>query len=161
MNVLRPHEFTVGTLATAKPISLLLPRNLHGQAILVAGTEAEPFAVFLHSSQHRFHGFLSAESHNWSGVIIPNVTIELDQSSLYDPSYNDVRLGSLLRTEDQLSIVALPERWMGRHHKVPLIGGLAPIGDRHSAAFSRWQIAIGEGIDRRVVLTVDADAPKD
>lgn len=161
MTVLRPDEFTVGALATAKPISLLLPRNTHEETILVGGTEAEPFAVLLLSSQHRFHGFLSAEAYNWSGVIISNVAIELDQSSLYDPSYNDVRLGSLIRTEDQLSIAALPERWMGRHYKVPLIGGLAPIGDRHSAAFSRWQITIGEGIDRRVLLTVDADASEE
>ena len=161
MNVLRPDEFTVGTLATAKPISLVLPRNTNDQTMLVVGTDAEPFAVFLLSKQYRFQGFTSADAHNWSGVIIPNVTVELDQTSLYDPGYNDVRLGSLIRSEDALSIASKQDGWMGRYQYKPVISGLPKIDDRHSAGFTRWQVTIGQDIDRRVLLTVDADAPKE
>lgn len=161
MNVLRPEEFTVGTLATAKPVSLLLPRGKYEQAFLVAGPEAEPFAVFLHPGQHRFHGFPSADAHNWSGLIIPDVSVELDQASLYDPSSYDVRLGSLVRSGDTLSVASHQERWMGRYSYQPLISGMPMIEERYGAAFMRWRITIGEGIDRRVLLTVDAGAPNE
>ncbi len=45
--MLSAQEFTVGTLASAKPLSLMLPRTKSEHAALIAGTDQTPVAICL------------------------------------------------------------------------------------------------------------------
>jgi hypothetical protein len=151
--MLSPNEYYVGTLGAAKPLSLVLPRNKHEATILIGKTESGPAAVFL-SGQFSFQFFSSSGNENWGGIIVPDVCIEVDETSLFDPAY-DQALGSLVRLDTRLIIPALAERSFGRSTPVTLCENLPASGDLR-AAFAKWRVVIGGGFDKRVLLSMDA-----
>lgn len=152
--MLAADEFTVGKLGDALPGSLILPRTKYEAAVLIGQLEAASAAVFL-TAPHRFKFFLSAGNTHWGGLIVPDVKIELDETSLFDPDYDGSPLGSVIRMDTRLVVRAITERSFGHASQITLRSDLAPIL-QGSAAFSRWQVVIGEGRGKRVLFSVDA-----
>jgi hypothetical protein len=77
-------------------------------------------------------------------------------TSLFDPNYVTAPLGSIVRTDTRLVILAKTERSFGRHSQVTLESELPPASDL-SAASSKWRIIIGNGRDKRVLREIDAE----
>jgi hypothetical protein len=75
--MLAGNEFTVGTLADARPLSLILPRSKYEETVLVGGSEKEPTAVFV-GGRFNFHFFECSNATNWMGLLIPKVHVEVD-----------------------------------------------------------------------------------
>lgn len=90
--MLAPEESTVGTFASAPAGSLILPRHKHEATAIVGLLDEAPIVVFL-GNQFQFHCFPSASSHNWSGLIIPKVRMEVDESTAFDPAYGNAHTG--------------------------------------------------------------------
>lgn len=152
--MLRPHEFTVGSLADAAPLSLMLPRSKHEAMFLIGRLEDGPAAVFL-DGDYRFIAFGCAEATNWKGIIVPNVRIEIDETSLCDPHSVWPPLGLLMRIDTRLVVSTKDDRNIGRQRRMLLEDGLASINEL-SAGFFKWNIVIGEGVDKRVLREIDA-----
>ena len=157
--MLKPDQFFTGTLAQAAPLSLVLPRNQYEKPFIVGTGDGKPIAVCLErEGDFTFGYFFSENATNWRGLIIPDIAIEVDETSLYDPSYNSARLGSLVRSETRLGIAAKPEGgWRGGHTLIPLVEGLPAVPDDASAGFTRWQIVIGDGTEKRVLKTMSVE----
>lgn len=155
--MLAAHEFTAGRLADARPLSLLLALSDNDSTFLVGGTLEAPVAIFCGHEVHVFQCFDAREGTNWRGLIVPDIRIEIDETSVFDAGYVATRLGTLLRTGPQLQLCAKADQSFSRQAKVTLQTGLPPTHDV-VAAFSRWRIVVGEGLDRRVLREIDVSA---
>lgn len=157
--MLSPEEFTVGTFNTAKPGSLVLPRTKYEALSLICEGDGEPTAVFL-DGNYSFQSFPSGGADNWKGVVIPDVRIEIDETSLYDPDQNGHALGVVVRQETTLVLRTKGEHSFGRSIPVVIQSGLPE--SKGSAAFTKWQIVVGHGDEKRVLHEVDlGDPPKE
>lgn len=153
--MLSPEEFTVGTFASAPVGSLILPRNQHEAAVIVGLLDEKPTVVFL-GDRFQFTYFHTAGSENWSGMIIPNVRVEVDESTAFDPWYGSSSLGAVVRSATHLGVYAKSERSFGRHQAVTLTSNLPAI-DNGGVGFTKWQVVLGTGTDKRILLTIDAE----
>jgi hypothetical protein len=153
--MLSPEEFSVGTLASATPVSLILPRSKYEEMVLIGHIDGSPAAVVL-SGQFQFRFFPSAGNHNWQGLIIPNIRIEVDEESLFDAD-NGIALGAAVRTDTRLIVRAKGERSLGQTTAITLHDKLETAGE-HRAGFTRWQIVVGRGQDKRILHTVNLSA---
>ncbi|MBX9576109.1 MAG: hypothetical protein K2X07_10770 [Caulobacteraceae bacterium] len=154
--MLSPEEITVGNFASAQPGSLVLPRTKYEARALICEGDGEPTAVFL-SGDYAFRSFPSGGADNWKGVVVPDVRIEIDETSLADPDRNGHALGVVVREETKLIVRTMAEHCFGRSVPVVIQSGLPEA--RGSAAFMKWQIVIGHGDEKRVLHKVDLAAP--
>jgi hypothetical protein len=151
--MLAANEFTVGSVVDAVPLSLVLPRYEYESIALVGRRESTPMVTSL-SAKDEFLSFEASGAHNWTGIIVPNVRIEVDETSVIDPRVDDRLLGIIIRLDTQLVIRAKPEYFYSGPTLVTLHDGLIPTGGRpegDQAGFSRWQIVVGQGTDKRVL----------
>jgi hypothetical protein len=153
--MLSPEEFTTGTFASAPVGSLILPRNEHEVAAIVGLVDAAPAVVIL-SGQFEFHFFPTAGSENWSGLIIPGVRIEVDETTAFDPRYGKP-LGAAIRADTTLGVYAKTERSFGRGRAVSLVTDL-PAVDEGGVGFAKWQVVLGAGVDKQVLLKITVKA---
>jgi len=151
--MLAPEEFTVGTFASAPAGSLILPRNKHEATAIVGLLDDAPTAVLL-GNRFPFHYFPTAGSETWSGMIIPKVRVEVDESTAFDPAYGGSPLGTVVRAAAELSIYGTTERSFGRHVAVSLVSNLPATPDG-SVGFSRWQVVLGAGTEKRILFKID------
>lgn len=147
--MLSVNEFTVGTLESTAPLSLLLPRSKYEFCVLVGHGESSPVAVVL-SEQFAYCRLETKGSENWKGLIVPNVRIEVDESSLFNPDQEGTPVGTVLRLDTQLVVTAKHEGFLGSTSFIGLYNGLAPTGGQR-AGFYRWRVVIGEGLDKRTL----------
>ncbi|TCN19811.1 hypothetical protein [Sinorhizobium americanum] len=147
--MLSPNEFTVGTLGSAEPLSLILPRTKYEATMLVGYVDKAPAAVFL-SGQFAFQYLLSTGNDNLGGLIVPGVRVEVSESSVFDPNQTSAPFGAVIRTDTRLVIRAKSEHAFGGSSSVTLHDELASAGELY-AAFTKWQIVIGEGQAKRVL----------
>ena len=138
--MLGAHEFTVGTLADATPLSLMLPRTKHEATFLIGRTENASAAVFI-GGEYSFEFFECSPTTNWSGLLIPNVRIEVDETSLFDPTEAFGQPGTVVRTDTRLVVYAQIKRHFPRHSEVILQAEL-PASQDLKAAFSKWRIVL-------------------
>ena len=84
--MLQPQEIVVGPVNAAEPnsLTLILPRTKYESPMLIAGTPDGLFAIFLGGEQP-FHAFDCSGNDTWKGAMIGGVTLELDETSLFDP----------------------------------------------------------------------------
>ncbi|MHA6692291.1 hypothetical protein [Devosia sp. A449] len=153
--MLAPEEFTVGTFHSAPLRSLILPRSKHEAAAIVGILDDAPTVVFL-SDQFQFSYFPAAGAENWSGLIVPNVRIEVDETTAFDPGYGKP-LGAVIRVDTSLSIYAKTERSFGRTRAVPLIVNL-PAANEGGVGFTKWQVVLGAGVDKQILLEIAVNA---
>jgi hypothetical protein len=157
--MLSPEEFNVGTFKAARPGSLVLPRTKYETLALICEGDDAPVAVLL-AGDHAFRSFPTEDAENWMGLVVPNVHIEVDESSLFDPDSNGYALGVLIREETKLVIRSKAERSYSRSVPLVIKSGL-PEG-RGSAGFARWQVVVGQGEEKRILHRVDIEGvPKE
>lgn len=150
--MISPQEFTVGSIGSAAPLSLILPRNQYEETVLVGHIGGEPAAVFL-TGQHRFQFFCCAGNDNWTGIVIPGVRIEVDETRISDMG-SGTPLGCAVRSDTRLTVRAKSERSYSSTTAVTLHDELSSAGD-HSAGFMRWQVVLGTGDEKRVLTEID------
>jgi hypothetical protein len=155
--MLSPNEFSVGCIGDAALLTLVLPRGKYEYPILVTCASGSPFAIFL-EGEHRFMTFDCTGNTTWKGLLMPDVKLEVDETSIVDQDQSNVPLGCLVRKGSQLSISARQERGFRSGLMTPLVVDLVPTRDGMEAAFSRWQIVLGDGIAKRVIKTLDVSA---
>lgn len=157
--MLAPHETVVGNFALAPDtgLTLMLPRSQYEQPMLIAGLPKQKMAIFL-GEEFRFHGLSCGDQDNLEGLLIPEVQIELDEVSIFNPAdRGGLPPGALIREGTVLNIMAHVRD--GRHgfdrlQRVAVLAGLPACAEREAAAFRRWQIVLGEGDDKRVLREV-------
>lgn len=154
--MLSASEFTVGSIGQATPLSLVLPRHEHEETILIALCQSGPAAFFL-SERERFKWFESLGNNHWHGLIIPNVRIEVDETSVFDPSRIEARAGTVIRRGTQLVAQAKGLRAFSGVDPIILEDGLAETSSG-SAGFSRWQVVHGTGRKERILHSTLADS---
>lgn len=145
--MLSASEFGVGAFKDASPLSIILPRGVREETVLIGSVGNARAAVFL-SGRFTHAYFLTAESDNWHGLIVPDVRIEVDENSVFDSGLGS-QLGAIIRADTTLSIRAKAER-SAASSSVTLQTGLPSIGD-YRAGFSRWQVVLGKGLSKRVL----------
>jgi hypothetical protein len=148
--MLSPAEFSVGCLGDASGLTLVLPRSEYDCIAIVSQAGGPSMAVFL-EGQFRFFTFDCTSNGAWKGILIPNVRLEVDESSAGD---NTAPLGALVRRETQLVIRTKSEHGLGAG-VIPLLTNLPPGRQGMAATFTRWCVVIGEGVDRRELKTID------
>ncbi len=141
-------EFTVGTIANASPLSLVLGRDAYEPPTLIGWANDKVVAVQL-AGQQAFHCYESSQAGNTGGIVIPKVRIEVDESSAFNTQYGEIAPGSVVRTECLLGLQAHFFRAI-RPSLVTLHDGLVSTG-AHQAGFRRWQIVLGEGLAKRTL----------
>lgn len=153
--MLSPEEFTTGTFASAPAGSLILPRNEREVAAIVGLVDEAPAVVIL-SGQFQFQYFPTGGAENWSGLIVPNVRIEVDETTAFDPGYGKP-LGAVVRVDTSLGVYAKTERSFGRTRVVPLISNL-PAANEGGVGFTKWQVVLGAGADKHILLKIAVQA---
>ena len=151
--MLAPHEFTVGSIHGAAPLTLLLPRRDREQTMLIGEFGGAPVTVFL-SGDYKFHFFESTNVTDWKGLIIPDVRVEVDENSLFDAACTSAPLGSLIRKDTTLGVRVRRERGFDDGAIATLYSDL-PSAGKEQAGFHKWQIVIGTGIDKRILWESD------
>ena len=150
--MLAPREFLVGSFGQTDGLTLVLPRDQYEQAALVSHTSGQRIAVIL-KGEHEFVSFGCDNNTNWHGVLIPGVSIEVDETSLinaYAP------LGSLVRIESELRVMTNPQGGFARSSKaVALLNELPLCENGMSAAFTRWSLVLGEALAKRTLMEID------
>jgi len=150
--MLAPHEFIVGPISVAAGMTLVLPRSKYETTMLITAATEIATAVVL-DGEFRFASLHSTGNTNWAGILVPNVSLEIDETSVIDPASGRPP-GTLIRKQTQLFIVT-QDRPGARSIFVPLVAGLPPCHENESAGFARWRLMIGEGLARRQLKTVD------
>ncbi|MCG8448335.1 MAG: hypothetical protein MI725_01990 [Pirellulales bacterium] len=153
--MLRPDEFTCGSIAEAVPPSLVLPRTKYEHALLIGELDGRVNAVFLDAN---FEYFAIEEGSDWAGLIVGNINLEVDESALFDPNDGTGSVGALLRRGEELCLLASSAR--RRPDPVTLLGGLPRLPPNERVGFYKWQITLGEGLDRRLLKPVDSRPSK-
>ncbi|MGC3996538.1 MAG: hypothetical protein QM767_02980, partial [Anaeromyxobacter sp.] len=146
--MLSANEFTVGALADAAPLSLILPCARYDETILVGFADDEPAAVFL-SEQYAFRYCPSVDNASRKGLIVPQVRVEVDETSITE----NTPLGAIIRMDTRLVVRATRDNSFDDGAVVTLQDGLVSTGG-HQAAFVRWRIVIGDGMDKRILWQV-------
>ena len=153
-HMLSPTEFLIGSVSEAAGLTLVLPRTGYEFLSIVSGAAETPKVVCLEGS-HRFHSF-PVKGNAWKGVLIPNIRIEVDESTAFDPAY-ETHLGALVRKGDRLCIVTIPANgFVYGHEETNLLEQLPAGTESLAAGFLRWMIVIGEGTTRRELKVIDA-----
>lgn len=147
-------EFGVGAISEASFANLVWPMEDGLSAALVGEVDETPTVVFL-QEHDRFECTESVQLSRKTALIIPNVKIEVDEASAFDPSIARRRLGVLIIANGNISVVAKRPR--------PSFGGISSVivGKKHPetrfpAGFTKWQIVVGTESRRRVLLQVEA-----
>jgi hypothetical protein len=148
--MLSPAEFFVGSLGDASGLTLVLPRGKYDCTAIVSQAGGTAMVVFL-EGQFRFSCFDCTGNDAWKGVLIPNVRLEVDETSAEE---DGGPLGALVRRDTRLVIRTKSEHGVGAG-VTPLLTNLTPGHQGMVAAFTRWCIVIGEGVDKRELKTVD------
>jgi len=139
-------------------MTFVLPRTDDEYRCLVIMQEDKPYAICLDVLHQlgRFFSILCDEDDNWHGLHIPNVRIELDETSLHDAQGYAIPIGAVVRTEDKLTLRVKKEGdYQSAVGSITLLEGLPRCPPQQTACFVNWQIVLGEGEEKRVLATVD------
>lgn len=161
--MLLPDEFSVGSLADAAPVTLMLPRTKYERVFLIGGTADNPIAACL-ADDRRFWALHCAQNDAYKGMLIPNVRIEVDPASVVNAGDYDVPLGAIVRRGSELGIMVMLDGngfWGQFGQFMPLFYGLPAARDGYGAGFQRWAIRLGGDENRRILFKVDLTQPED
>lgn len=155
-------EFSVGPLADAVPLTLMLPRTQYEHHFLIGGAQDDPVAVCFAES-YKYRAFHCAGNDAHKGMLIPNVRIEVDPESVLDATNYDVPLGAIVRLGTTLGVMSHVDGqgFAGYSAQVvPLVFGLDPARDGYGVGFRRWAVTLGNGENRRILFEVDLSGGK-
>jgi hypothetical protein len=154
--MLSPFEFSLGYIGNVTQLTLVLPIDNYDHPCVVTLAPGKPTAIVV-DERYSFTSFACEGNTHWKGIVVPNIAIELDETSSYDASGWSPPLGMLVRREDGLFVSTRPDGGSRQNTLVPILTGL-PAGEAKMAAgFKKWQIVIGEGLSKRVLMTFDTE----
>lgn len=157
--MLKPFECSPGLIEDAETLTLVLSREPYEQTALVFRVADKKIVLFLSGgSDQQFRFMESNGDYDWRGLLIPNVAIELDETSLVAIERHYAPLGSLIRHRDKLLVqtTILNSRFNYSGTQLPIMLGLPAISPTEKACFAKWQIVLGDGEEKRVLFRVDA-----
>jgi hypothetical protein len=102
--------------------------------------------------------FESAGNEHWHGLLIPDVHIEIDETSIFDPRQLQAKPGAVVRKGTQLVAQAKANSIHSFSGLEPVVleDGLSPISEE-AAGFFRWQIFLGSGRDKHVLHEISIE----
>jgi hypothetical protein len=154
--MLLPHEFSLDYIGNATGLTLVLPVASNDRACLVTLATGKPSAIII-DEREEFFSFMCENNAHWKGMLIPNVAIELDEITNFDAAEWSPPLGTLVRQRDSLCISAKHEDNFPAKILVPIITGLPANHANMKVGFKKWQIVIGEGLSKRVLMAPDTN----
>ena len=158
--MLSPEEFSVGNAKDARGLTLLLPRGPYERPLLIVESEDKKIAVIL-DQEFPFSMFDLDSAESWTGVLIPDVRVEVDERSVVDTDGFFIPSGLIVRERDYLALKTDTGASRGRpqHCKLVLTSGLPMCSEPHSAGFSKWRIVLGEGLHKRTLREFTVEVP--
>jgi hypothetical protein len=150
--VLKSAAFWIGTPKEVTSLALLLPISQHESASIISWQESTIFQVMIDKDQI-FHAYEYKEDDQDKGIVIPGISIEIDETTIFDVETVYAPYGALIREGSRLSVAARihDTHRMARQRIIPLLSGLPPCPEGSKAGFRKWQIVLGEGIEKRVL----------
>lgn len=153
-----PSECFAGPISAAHGLTLVLPRTQYERACLIVPKEEKPVCICLEqfSNVGPFFAFECDDNDNWRGLLIPDIRIELDETSLHDADGRYAPRGSMARTQGELTLaVEFEGQFHARTASVTILDGLPPSSPHQTACFLKWQVVLGNGDNKRVLWKVD------
>ncbi|WP_439408523.1 hypothetical protein ACNJX9_09255 [Bradyrhizobium sp. DASA03076] len=155
--MLSPDEFSVGHIASARGLTLVLPVDHYDHLSLVTTVHAEPTAILL-DDRDQFEAFGCQANTNYKGILIPDVRIELDETCVHDAAGRWAVPGMVVRRDDALFISTRTDRRPGSSQLVALQRGLVACEPSMAIGFTRWQIVIGDRHNKRTLKIIDLES---
>ncbi|KFA37684.1 hypothetical protein KWI_0103940 [Xanthomonas vasicola pv. vasculorum NCPPB 206] len=149
-------EFHVATASSCTPLSLLLPRSHLDEPLLIGTSQSGKSACLMLSGHHQFSWFESEGADRWFGLAYPLVRIEMDETSVFSPDYRQAALGNLIRKGTSLAICAKSREFRGQDFVI--VEDNLPSTGEISVGFTRWQVALGHGPEKKVLLKIGQSA---
>lgn len=152
--MLKPSECFAGPISGGSGLTLVLPRTDSERRILLVGSGKELTAVFLDGSNgiEPFASFPCSDNDYWSGLHIPNVEIEIDETSISGRHETNAPLGAVTRIGETLALQAKDRSWT---FQIELLKGLPACVAEKTATFQKWQIVLGSGADKRILHKIE------
>lgn len=148
--MLNPREFSCGSLWDAEHLSIMIPRSTYEKSFIVGRIGGIKVACHLDDGESFSCCKIDQYDSNY-GLIIPNIYIEVDQNSAFDPKNDQYPLGSIIRSETQLSIIAADGHPRIHRKLVTLQDNLPALPQVNRVGFASWQIVLGIGPDKRII----------
>ncbi|HGM6729852.1 TPA: hypothetical protein ACKQBZ_000909 [Stenotrophomonas maltophilia] len=143
------NDFSVGSASSCTHLSLILPRHDSETAMLIGTSPAGKIAAFILTGSHQFAWFEAEGANRWTGLVFAGVRIEVDETSVFSAEYSRAVPGNLVREGTTLAVRAKAQSF-GGSDSVVLESNLPSTGDL-STGFSKWQIVLGSGSEKRVL----------
>lgn len=156
--MLKPSEFYVGSVEQAGHLTLILPNKTYDNCALTFIADEKKYALFLDGEHRVQYHFVDCETDvQVGGIMVPGVEIELDPTSAIDGDGSRVPRGALIRHADALSVwTTFLGRSLGYSMGLMALQTDLPKGDNSSRAFfTRWQLVLGHGHEKRVLHSVN------
>lgn len=155
-------DFHVATASSCTPLSLLLPINHLDEPLLIGTSQSGKSACLMLGRHHQYSWFESEGADAWFGLAYPSVRIEMDETSVFSPDYTQAAVGNLIRKGTSLAVCAKSREFRGQDFVI-LEDNLPSTGEI-SVGFTRWQVVLGQGLEKRVLFKIgssaDAQLPK-
>lgn len=154
--MLKPSEFLVGSVEHAESLTLVLPCKSYDNTALIFFADDKKWALFLDGDDNIRYHFVECDSDaQVGGVLIRQVEIEIDPASALDGDNGRAPRGSLIRHGESISVLTTFLRRSIHLTSLEVISKL-PKGDRSSRCFfTRWQIVLGQGHEKRILHAVN------
>ncbi|MEH7846433.1 hypothetical protein [Rhizobium laguerreae] len=146
-------EFFTGTISEASVGSFVLPRSKYDRCGIVTSFNDAPMFVIL-GDDHRFQAFPSADNTSHKGLIVPDVGIEIDETSIAEHDSWDTPLGSIVCAEEEIGIRIAMIGQLSHGRSLAKLASKPP--SPVEASFSMWQITRVSGADKRILMKIDA-----
>lgn len=123
--------------------AIVLPTTKYAEAFLVTAGEGAR-AVFLTGDIGR--GFEQSLADSWDGMVISDIEIEVDTSSMYSVS-DGKRKGSLVIVGNDLAITIQEKGASGfsQNFLYPVAGGKPLTANDNSVGFDAWRAVVRDG----------------
>lgn len=150
--MLAPHEFFIGPISQATGLTFVRVRGSRDWPMLVSDATGKRTAVFL-DGEFVFSAFDCEQNTHWSGILVPNVRVEVDDTVIAPEGAFSAPLGALVRKDTRLLMVTKYDH--GRTTSMVLAAELPPCADGARAVFVKWRILLGQGLNQRELMSID------
>ncbi|WP_299193254.1 hypothetical protein [uncultured Erythrobacter sp.] len=152
-------SFAKARLSSAECLSLVLGTNNYEYDFIVSDAGGPPTAILL-NGDHSFTSFLSGAAHNHAGIIIKDISFEVDLDTNPGRDLTSSPPGALVRKSCGLYIRSTPQAGIQRYgHCEQLVAGLGECAENEAVSYTRWAVVHGKGRDKKVLYSIDV-SPK-
>jgi hypothetical protein len=153
------NELSTGRLCDAKAMSLLIPASKYQYHTLIVSPGEGKLVALVLESDREYTAFDCSTNTAWRGMLVHPVSIEVDETSIFDLDRFDPPLGSLSRKGTTLSVAARVAQGPHFLKRVDLITDLPTGSEEVEVGFTSWSIFVGRGPDKRLLFSVNRPKP--